>query len=354
MAIAAHYSDGLSAKSIPALLTVEAGRLLVHARNGGELLASWPLETLSASSSFAVQTVLLSSMGGGSELQLPTEDFVASIRPHLKSHSWAEKFTGSRHRNKKLLAISVVCAAVVVALAFGLRLATHRAARLVPLSLEKRVFGGLAAELPGLVECKSPAVEAELRKLADQLSTKKERESMPLEIKVIRMSMPNAFAFLGGQIYFTSEFLEQAGSVDEVAGVLSHEIEHVAQRHVLTHVLDNFGFAALLRPFSGSREPAFLAALLQLRYSRADEAQADAGGGARLDRAGYSRKGLVDFFQRIEGKTAKTPLFGEFLSSHPETGARMALFAAQAPPPLTNAAKARVLKILNTACRKTE
>jgi beta-barrel assembly-enhancing protease len=353
MAVLAQFSDGISARSYPVLISVEGGSLYAHARDSGALMASWPLSTVSASSSFAVQTVLLSSQGGDAEIQLPTDQFVSSIRPYLERHTWGETFTGTTHRNKKLLAMSVVCTLALVALAFGLRLATHHVARLVPLRMEKKVFGGLSADIPGLVVCEAPGAEKALERLASQLSTPKERESMPLQIQVIRLSAPNAFAFLGGNIYFTSGLLEKAGSVDEVAAVLAHEIEHVAQRHVLTHVLDNFGYAVLLRPFSGSSEPAILAALLQLRYSRSDEAEADSGAGVRVDRAGYSRKGMVDFFRRVEGEAPKQSVLGGFLSSHPETGPRLERFASQAGPVLISPEKKRILKILNGACAQT-
>jgi Zn-dependent protease with chaperone function len=353
-AIKANYSDGLSARSIPALLSVDAARLRIHNQDTGALLASWPLDTVSASSSYAVQTVLLSSVGGASELQMPTSDFIARIRPYLKRHSWAEKFTGVERRNRKLIALSTVCVAVIVLLVFGLRLATHRVARMVPLAAEKRLFAGLAYDLPGMVVCSAPETDIALHDLSLELSKKSERTFMPIEIHVIRTPMPNAFAFLGGRIYFTSGFLEQAGSVDEIAGVLAHEMEHIAQRHVLMHVLDSYGYAAILGPLAGGKEfnPAMLAGLLQLKYSRADEASADAGAGMRVDRAGYSRRGMAEFFERIEGKELKTPAVLEFLSSHPATKERIAAFTKGAKPRVgkPSAKHARLLKTLKKAC----
>ncbi|MCS6761462.1 MAG: M48 family metalloprotease [Candidatus Devosia symbiotica] len=52
-----------------------------------------------------------------------------------------------------------------------------------------------------------------------------------LDINVIRSEIPNTFALPGGQMFFLSALLDQAESPDKFAGVLAHEISHVAHRH---------------------------------------------------------------------------------------------------------------------------
>jgi len=249
---------------------------------------------------------------------------------------------------------TVICVAGIAALLFGLRFATHKIAATIPFSLERRLFGEVGLQIPGLEACEAPAVITALGLLAQQLSTPHEQTTLPLTFEIFDWKLPNAFALLGGRIIFTSGFLKDAGSLDEIAGVLAHEMEHVAQRHVLTHMLDAFSFSLLMRPFSGSEKlnPAVLTALLQLKFSREDEASADAGAAARLDRAGFSRQGIADFFNRVDGKDLKLPVDVSFLSSHPKSEDRVKAFLVGSKPASKNPTPQRrqMYQVLKQAC----
>ena len=170
----------------------------------------------------------------------------------------------------------------------------------------------------------------------------------------------------GGQIILTRGLVQQAGSPDEVAGVLAHELGHTLELHPEAGLVRALGLAAATQLiFAGSTGTVSNIGLLltQLRYTRIAEREADAHALRMLKGAGISAKGFGDFFERLEPKRpaeppktdeAKKPdergktvsivkrIFEtEILRTHPLTEARLAMVRAQpayaATPALTDA-----------------
>jgi predicted Zn-dependent protease len=141
----------------------------------------------------------------------------------------------------------------------------------------------------------------------------------------MRSDAVNAFALPGGIVVITEQLLVQASGPDEVAGVLAHELEHVRRRHVLTHfvraTLLSGAWSLAVGDYAGLMviDPSTAFDIANLRFSRDEEAEADAAAGAQLDRAGISRRGLYDFFQRLRHETDDLPAW---LSNHPSSESR--------------------------------
>lgn len=166
------------------------------------------------------------------------------------------------------------------------------------------------------------------RSLADQAPGHK----FPYEFKVVNATDLNAFALPGGMIYLNRGVLEAARNDGEVAGVLAHEIAHVALRHG-THnasraYLTQAGLGILGGILGGkvSKNTAqvidvvggFGLNALFLKYSRNAETEADVVGSQILARAGYSPQDMINFFRTLDGASKndrrKT---ANWLSSHP-------------------------------------
>jgi predicted Zn-dependent protease len=139
----------------------------------------------------------------------------------------------------------------------------------------------------------------------------------------------NAFALPGGFIYFHSATLLQAGSLDELAGVMSHEIAHVKARHykrgreqaLIPDLLAGLGglAAAVTTGESGFLMIAQgVNVALQLRYSREFENEADELGSVFMTRVGYDPKGMGVFFERILAADRPSAItIPPYLYSHP-------------------------------------
>ena len=148
------------------------------------------------------------------------------------------------------------------------------AAPLVPVEWEawfgERVIDSLAQE-GGF--CRGAAGQAALDDLARRLSAAADLEK-PVRVRVINWRVVNAFAVPGGQIGVLRGLIEHAQSGDEVAGVLAHEIGHVAHRHPTVGMLRQLGVAATVQLLLGGSgtgvqdAAGFGQTLLTLSYSR--------------------------------------------------------------------------------------
>jgi Zn-dependent protease with chaperone function len=146
----------------------------------------------------------------------------------------------------------------------------------------------------------------------------------PVSVTLIRGDSVNAFAFLGGRIYVYEGLLKQAESAEELAGILAHEIEHVKRRHIMQGVfvrLLTVQAAKAVLTGHGSMDPRLAGMLLNMRFSREQEGEADEGGLKRLHDARIDVSGFQRFFERAENQSSLPTI----LSDHPANEARAGL-----------------------------
>lgn len=158
---------------------------------------------------------------------------------------------------------------------------------------------------------------------------------VPYTVKVVKSDEVNAFAVPGGPIYFYTGLINLAGSDDEIASVLGHEISHVTRRHSMKQMRKSQEMGLLLgilnQGLKGGNTLKSAAAGLALvqtqKFSQGDENDADKYGFSYLVRSGYKPEAMADFFTKMETKKAdpKDPLSKAlgFLSSHPLTSKRI-------------------------------
>jgi predicted Zn-dependent protease len=137
----------------------------------------------------------------------------------------------------------------------------------------------------------------------------------------------NAFALPGGIIVVNRGMIEAAGSADELAGVLAHEVQHVEHRHTLQQLIHAAGWAAVLAVALGDVSGVTTIVLHQLgnlRNSRKLEAQADTEGMKALARAGMPLGGMPALFRKLQAERQRRGGDGPaLLSSHPATDERI-------------------------------
>ncbi len=138
---------------------------------------------------------------------------------------------------------------------------------------------------------------------------------------------PNAFALPGGTVVLLDQLEKAAEHDDEIAAVLAHEIGHLRERHTMRHVLQTSAAGVLVAAVVGdvlsvtSYAAALPAFLLEARYSRAFEVEADEVGFAVMDATGIDRAHFVRFLTRMEAAGGGTQVPG-FLSTHPRADER--------------------------------
>jgi len=152
----------------------------------------------------------------------------------------------------------------------------------------------------------------------------------------------NAFALPGGPVWIHRGLLHAATSESQVAGVLAHEVAHIAERHAADQLtkatIANLGLGllgAVLGNGGGASAAqlaaSFLANGVFLKFSRDDEREADALGLQLLRRAGWDGRGLVELFEILQRESARNPSSVEgFFSSHPPPQDRIARLRTEA------------------------
>ncbi len=156
---------------------------------------------------------------------------------------------------------------------------------------------------------------------------------VPFTIKVIDSDEVNAFALPGGFFYVNSGLILAADNEAELAGVMAHEIAHVAARHATRQMtraqLANFASIPLI--FMGGwagyairSATSFALPMTFLTFSRGFEAEADYLGLQYMYKTGYDPQSFISFFEKIQAKEKKKPgTLAKAFSTHPQTPDRI-------------------------------
>lgn len=165
------------------------------------------------------------------------------------------------------------------------------------------------------------------RRIAGQTSLGNRR----WDFYIVRDSTVNAFNLPGGLIFVNSGLIAEAESLDQLAGVIAHEIGHGAARHGTQLMTRAYGYnliAALALGQNPSQGKQIAAQLLGTgiltNYSRGAEREADRLGVNYTYRAGYDPEGMETFFGKLGNLRQRRPSKVEqFFSSHPLTEERV-------------------------------
>ncbi len=222
---------------------------------------------------------------------------------------------------------AAICAGIAALAVFGVAQLPELAARLVPQSAERRLGALLVGDF-GNRSCNGPGGGAALDKLIDRLGP----EARQADIRVVNVPIVNAVALPGGHVLLFDGLVRKATSPDEVAGVLAHELGHVAHRDVLAALIRQLGLSVVLGGLGGD-VGGWVNTLLAAGYSRDAESSADGYAIDMLREAKISPMATAGFFQRLavveRGSPRAAAVLG-YLSSHPMSDARRKRFADSA------------------------
>jgi beta-barrel assembly-enhancing protease len=183
--------------------------------------------------------------------------------------------------------------------------------------------------------CNSPRVDSYLTELGKKLVAHLNTNGVeyPWEFHCVNDRSINAFALPGGYVFVHRGAIEVADNEAQLAGVMAHELSHVALRHGTNQATKaqaaQAGVGIFGALFGGSTSGALLTQLgsftaggVLLKYSRSAETQADVLGTQVLYDSGYDPRAMAQFFEKLEGQTkGKNP--PEFFSDHPNPDHRV-------------------------------
>ncbi len=179
-----------------------------------------------------------------------------------------------------------------------------------------------------------PVVTEYINRLGQNLVRNSDAK-VPFTIKVLDTDDINAFALPGGFFYVNSGLILAADNEAELAGVMAHEIGHVAACHVARqqtrgNIVNLASIALIFVPGGWAAYEAEQAALgigvplTFMKFSRGFESEADFLGMEYMYKAGYDPQAFVSFFEKIEAQEKKKPgTLSKAFASHPMTPDRV-------------------------------
>jgi Zn-dependent protease with chaperone function len=245
-----------------------------------------------------------------------------SERAKLRNHPYRVGKAG--HRATLMLALLSILVPAVLAERTQLKPGWNIFSPQQDVEIGREVSRDAERQLPMLNDRR---VDSYLNSLGQRLAAKAPGERYPYQFKAVNDASINAFALPGGFLYVNRGVIEAADNEAQLAGVMGHEIGHVALRHgtnqaskaylyqvplgVLGGVVGSNSIGAILAQIGAG----FAVNSVLLKYSRDAERQADLIGTQILYDNGYDPRAMAQFFEKLqEGKGGRGP---EWFSSHP-------------------------------------
>ena len=341
MQLAGRYQDGVTADVVAAICSLEgtggAGSFVISDMASRREVARWPASLLYAMHARRDELRIgASNQPAGARLVITGAEAVAMARAALPALAQHQRLDRGRQFRIAGLATGALLS-VIVAYLVGVPLLAAQIVPLVPAPWEEQMGDTVARQIEatlggeaGFEVCDSDPDSRANKALARFARQAMQDSGSPFDarITVVRSDVLNAFALPGGRVYYFSALLDRTQSPDEFAGVLSHEIGHVVYRHSMEQLIAGAGTGLLVGFVLGDLTGLSVAAalgstLIESRFSRDAELQADfyAAGVAR--RQAFNPAGLPDLLERIAEDDDATRALA-LLSTHPLTAERRA------------------------------
>ncbi|MDF2458999.1 MAG: putative Peptidase, family, partial [Nitrospira sp.] len=331
------FSDELPSTGLPCHVEISANGLTVRFDEGhglGEL--DLPFRVLSVSAGGLNHDQLVVRWGSAPSAQTVylkdsslIRTFRSSAPPELVNALDATAATVRRTRSRNRTAWGIAAAtigALMMGIWFSMDLLVGWAVDRIPLYWERRIgesaFQDFLIQHPAVKE--GPAVAA-VQEITERLIAHIPVNPYTFEIAVVESEVVNAFALPGGYVVVFTALLKEAENAEEVAGVLSHELNHVLERHALQRIVKQLGLVTVVGIIVGDQQGLARVMrqigveLLSLKFGRSQETEADLTGLQLLHRSRIDPSGMVTFFQRLR-KNERGGV--EWLSTHPMSAGR--------------------------------
>ncbi len=176
--------------------------------------------------------------------------------------------------------------------------------------------------------------------LGSELVANAPGEKWPYNFHVVNVKEINAFALPGGPIYVNMGTILAADNEAQLAGVMSHEISHVVQRHSTRAATKQMMAQAPLSVLGGLLGGSMGSQLVKmgisfgaqsyfLKNSRKNESEADLVGTDIMYDTGYDARQMAVFFEKLESQVGNGGSLSQFLSDHPNPGNRVEAVTAE-------------------------
>ncbi len=247
---------------------------------------------------------------------------------HLTGDASGSVLHGLERFHPRLILVALACLVGAWGVwKYGLSLLVALAVWMTPSPLVSAIDSGvmqavdqLIAEPSALPEAKRAEVQDSFNRIIAAMGPAAQDHDYRLQFRHLPGMGPNAFALPNGTVVITDDLINLA-STDAVAGVIGHEIGHVAEQHGLHQIYRSVGGFVLIGLLAGDTGPILDQILLEgnlilsLSYSRRHELSADSFGVDLATRAGFDPGGLAEFFDLMAAEFGDQQ--DDWFSTHP-------------------------------------
>ena len=273
-----------------------------------------------------------------SDQKVLDDPVLGSVSQLAQQSAKAKKGRGGNRR--WILAATVIillCLSPIIYLIANRSEIARRLASKIPVKWEQDLGESTFTQirLQGMIT-NDPVSLAKLEKITVPLLEAVGETKYAFQFHISRDTNINAFAIPGGHVVVNLGLINAAKRPEEVAGVLAHELAHVTQQHSIRNIIEGAGMTLLIQSLLGDAGGLLgvlgegSSFLLQQKYSRGFEREADDVGWDYMVKAGIDPQGMIDFFKTLQalekGSSAVGAMNGSlnFLSTHPATSDRIA------------------------------
>lgn len=320
--------DGETARRHDVSLTY-ANKLLIISDNEGRCLSTWEVGMIASLDQISPQQPFLLSCSskGNARLKIEgeaTKVWLFNMLPGLARRNEYKK------ENQLAIRLSICVVALSLLAYFTLPLMTDYVVRFIPESWERETFKGSGIEIAKQFGAKAICTDEQGQELLQGLVGRLigDDKAKFVFVRVVDHKMVNAFATPGREIIVMRGLIDKAKTVDEVVGVLAHELGHVEERHPMEATVRGAGLIFVISLFSGGDFADFAGLLAQTSYSRDHERDADRFALDVLKKANIRTDGLADFFEKLDKENHKFEKVMQLISTHPMSNERAEMMRA--------------------------
>jgi Zn-dependent protease with chaperone function len=226
-----------------------------------------------------------------------------------------------------LIGLVATIAILVLGYLYALPIAADIVAKALPESVERSISKGTLEFLDKRILAPSQLPVARRDAITKKFQMMvPPKEGAPSYEIIFRKSNigPNAFALPSGQIIMTDELVKLMSNDEQVIGVLAHELGHLHERHLMRRIVQSSAIGAVITVIFGDVSSIIATVptvMLDMKYSRDAEREADDYAIAMMKANGIPLSQLSDSFERMKTKEGEAP--PPYLSSHPSTDDRI-------------------------------
>ncbi len=329
--VSGHYYDGRSSRAYNVTFGIRGGSCRI---SGEGIDKTIPLSDIILSEQLDKAYRIL-RFGDGSSCELPDSLQLSVI---FEGSDLRDSFVNRLQRSWRWVIISLLLLSLVFFAGYkwGVPFAAEKLAYRLPFTALSMISQQALSTLDGRFMQPSklaPERQTQLRERFAGIAFPQAR-NIPLKIEFRESAMlgANAFALPDGTIVFLDQLVQLAGNDDELVAVYAHEAGHVANRHSMRQLIQSSIVALALAAYLGdvsSLAGAMSGFLLQAKYSRDFERDADRYAATVLRTNGLSPRLLGSFLKKLEqahnrrsGSKSDDGVF-DYISSHPSTNERM-------------------------------